>query len=68
MVKSGTSYSGYFSSDGTIWTQVGSTFTDVSLTSPKVGIFASNGGASRNPGELTRILIILIINKVLIAE
>jgi beta-glucanase (GH16 family)/regulation of enolase protein 1 (concanavalin A-like superfamily) len=36
--KSGTIYKGYYSSDGNSWTQVTDTF-DISLTSPKVGIF-----------------------------
>jgi alpha-glucosidase (family GH31 glycosyl hydrolase) len=44
ITKSGTSYSGYFSSDGTNWTQVGSALTGVSLTNPKVGIFSASGG------------------------
>ncbi|NOU98722.1 family 16 glycosylhydrolase [Paenibacillus planticolens] len=36
--KSGTIYKGYYSSDGTNWTQVADTF-DITLTNPKVGIF-----------------------------
>ncbi|NIK76221.1 beta-glucanase (GH16 family) [Paenibacillus castaneae] len=36
--KTGTTYKGYYSSDGTKWTQVADTF-DITLTNPKVGIF-----------------------------
>lgn len=43
--KSGTSYSGYYSSDGATWTLI-TTYTGISLTNPKVGIYAASGGAS----------------------
>lgn len=46
ITKSGTSYSGYFSSDGVNWTQVGSALTGVSLTNPKFGLFSASGGQS----------------------
>lgn len=46
LVKSGTSYSGYYSADGTTWTQIASTFTGVTFTNPKVGLHSANGGAS----------------------
>ncbi|RKP54471.1 hypothetical protein D7Z26_14080, partial [Cohnella endophytica] len=36
--KTGTIYKGYYSSDGTSWTQVADTF-DLALSNPKVGVF-----------------------------
>jgi beta-xylosidase len=46
MVKSGTSYSGYYSSDGISWTQIGTTYTGITLTNPRVGLFAQHSGTA----------------------
>ncbi len=43
IVKAGTQYSGYYSTDNIVWNQIGGTLNDVNLTSPRTGLFAANG-------------------------
>jgi alpha-glucosidase len=47
LVKSGTTYNGYYSTDGTNWISI-SSFTGVSLTSPKIGLFAGSSATGRD--------------------
>jgi uncharacterized protein YjdB len=52
--KTGTTYKGYYSSDGVTWTQVTDTFT-ITLTNPKVGVFVRklNTSIAAKPAEFT---------------
>jgi regulation of enolase protein 1 (concanavalin A-like superfamily) len=50
IVKSGTNYSGYYSSDGSAWTQVW-TAQSMSMSNIKIGIIAFNGGSSGGPNN-----------------
>ncbi|KRE71347.1 Ig-like domain-containing protein [Paenibacillus sp. Soil750] len=52
--KTGTTYKGYYSSDGVTWTQVTDTFT-ITLTTPKVGVFVRklNTSIAAKPAEFT---------------
>lgn len=47
LVKSGTTYNGYYSTDGANWTSIGS-FTGVSLTNPKIGLFAGSSATTKD--------------------
>lgn len=52
--KVGTTYKGYYSSDGVTWTQVADTFT-ITLTTPKAGVFVRklNTSIAAKPAEFS---------------
>ncbi|RTE06346.1 DUF1349 domain-containing protein, partial [Paenibacillus whitsoniae] len=59
LVKTGTSFSGYFSGDALQWTPIGTAYTGVSLTNPKVGLRtqrSGGGGAINADFDFFRIL------------
>lgn len=45
LVKSGTTYTGYYSIDDLVWTPIGSAVTGVTLPNPRVGLHAQHSGS-----------------------